>query len=162
MSGYKAVPMGMIPGTSGQYTFTASDLNTFSLNTIIYLQDLKTGVWHNFVQNPTYTFDAEESDDENRFVIHFNPQSSNINEEPATAVSFYSANNKVIISYTGITKKDALVTLYNLQGQQLLPFYKLDLSANKHELNTTGLSEGIYIASVIADGKRYTAKIFVK
>ena len=106
--------------------------------------------------------DAEESDDENRFVIHFNPQSSNINEEPATAVSFYSANNKVIISYTGITEKDALVTLYNLQGQQLLPFYKLDVSANKHELNTTGLSEGIYIASVIADGKRYTAKIFVK
>ncbi len=162
LSGYKAVPMGIIPGTSGQYTFTASDLNTFSLNTTIFLQDLKTGAWHDLVQNPAYTFDAEESDDENRFIIHFNPQLTDINEGNISSVNFYASNRNFVISYTGIKENNATATLYNLQGQQVLPLYSLDNSTNKYELNTIGLSEGIYIAYVFADGKTYTAKVFVK
>jgi hydrogenase maturation factor len=162
LSGYKAVPMGIVPGTSGQYTFTTSDLNTFSLNTTIFLQDLKTGAWHDLVQNPAYTFDAEESDDENRFIIHFNPQLTDIDEGNISSVNFYASNRNVVISYTGIKENNATATLYNLQGQQVLPLYNLDNSANKYELNTIGLSEGIYIAYVFADGKTYTAKVFVK
>ncbi|MCG3164958.1 MAG: hypothetical protein POELPBGB_00718 [Bacteroidia bacterium] len=162
LDSYEAVPMGIIPGTYGQYTLTANDLNTFDLNTTIFLQDLKTGAWHNFIQNPVYVFNAEESDDENRFIIHFNPQLTNLDETALQSVNFYTSNRNIIISYSGIKENNTTATLYNLQGQQMLPLYNLDNSATKFEMNTTGLSEGIYIVYVFADEKTYTAKVFVK
>ncbi len=162
LNGYKTVQMGIIPGTSGQYTLTASDLNTFSLSTTIFLQDLKTGELHNLVQNPLYIFDTEESDAENRFIIHFNPQMTNLEEAEFSSVNFYASNRNVIISYSSINENNATATLYNLQGQQVLPLFTLDNSVNKYEMNTTGLCDGIYIAYVFADGKTHTAKVFVK
>jgi PKD repeat protein len=68
-----SVPMGMIVGTAGTYTFTFEDISTFDASTLIYLEDLKTGTIQNLRVNEVYTFTSTLSDDTERFVIHFYP-----------------------------------------------------------------------------------------
>lgn len=68
-----SVPMGMIVGTAGNYTFTFADMSTFDPSALIYLEDLKTGTIQNMRANDTYAFTATLSDDPERFIIHFYP-----------------------------------------------------------------------------------------
>jgi PKD repeat protein len=68
-----SVPMGLIAGTAGTYTFTFADMNTFGASALIFLEDTKTGAIQNMRANDTYTFTSTLSDDPERFIIHFYP-----------------------------------------------------------------------------------------
>ncbi len=68
-----SVPMGMLAGANGTFTFTFTDMSTFAPSALIYLEDLKTGTIQNVRVNDTYTFTATISDDPERFIIHFYP-----------------------------------------------------------------------------------------
>jgi len=65
------IPIGFIAGVNGTYTITASELNSFSTTTYIYLKDLKTNFIQFLNQNSSYTFTGSISDDYNRFQLIF-------------------------------------------------------------------------------------------
>lgn len=69
----QVVPMGLIPGTTGQYTITANELSSFAPTALIFLEDLKTGTIQNLMADNEYVFTANVNDDANRFLIHFVP-----------------------------------------------------------------------------------------
>lgn len=71
-----SVPMGMLVGTAGTYTFTFTDMATFAASALIILEDTKTGSLQNMRANDTYTFAATLADDPERFIIHFYPPAS--------------------------------------------------------------------------------------
>lgn len=68
-----SVPMGLLAGTAGAYTFTFNDMSTFGASALIFLEDTKTGAIQNMRANDTYTFTSTLSDDPERFIIHFYP-----------------------------------------------------------------------------------------
>lgn len=69
----KVVPVGFAAGTNGTFTFNATDLGTFPVGTLIFLEDLKTGTFTNLMRNPSYTFLGDQNDAEARFLLHFIP-----------------------------------------------------------------------------------------
>ncbi len=69
----KVVPVGFAPGANGTFTFTADDLGTFPVGTLVYLEDKKEGTFTNLMAANTYTFSSNVADAEDRFVLHFVP-----------------------------------------------------------------------------------------
>ncbi|UPT69059.1 MAG: PKD domain-containing protein [Sphingobacteriales bacterium JAD_PAG50586_3] len=67
------VPMGLKPGTNGNFTFTFDDIATFPQTTMIFLEDLKLGTMVDLRNNNSYNFNMTINDDANRFMLHFQP-----------------------------------------------------------------------------------------
>lgn len=72
----KVVPLNFAAGTNGTFTLEFNNLNTFPLSSMIFLQDLKTGVEINIREQNTYTFNGLASDNIDRFRIRFEPSVS--------------------------------------------------------------------------------------
>ncbi|MFZ4399669.1 MAG: T9SS type A sorting domain-containing protein [Bacteroidales bacterium] len=68
---YSSVNMDFKAGVNGNYTITASVINSFSPQTFIYLKDKFTNTITYLNQNPAYTFTASVNDSSNRFQILF-------------------------------------------------------------------------------------------
>jgi hypothetical protein len=67
------IPMGFYPGTNGTYTLDFSQIETLPSTAMVYLEDKKTGIWLNMRNQQFYEFNAQTSDELDRFVIHFEP-----------------------------------------------------------------------------------------
>jgi hypothetical protein len=67
------VPMGIKPGTNGNFTFTFDDIATFPQTSMIYLEDLQLGTMTDLRANNSYNFSMTINDDANRFMLHFQP-----------------------------------------------------------------------------------------
>jgi hypothetical protein len=68
-----AVPMGVKPGTSGNFTLTFNDVASFPQSAMIYLEDLQLGTMTDLRANSSYEFTANTSDNQDRFMLHFKP-----------------------------------------------------------------------------------------
>ncbi len=138
-----SVPMGMLVGTAGTYTFTFTDMATFAPSALIFLEDLKTGTFRNVRVNDTYTFTLTLADDPERFIIHFYP--------PATVTS----------ADAGCERNDGTIELqlgmYNIGGT-ILAWDSYELTdANNNvvsngsnvngNINFTNIAEGTYTLS---------------
>ncbi len=66
------VPMGLRPGVVGTMTLTPQGINSFDPTTYILLEDKKTNKWQD-LRSAAYTFTTDTSDNQDRFVLHFNP-----------------------------------------------------------------------------------------
>jgi hypothetical protein len=67
------VPMGIKPGTNGNFTFTFDDIATFPQTALIYLEDLQLGTMTDLRANNSYNFTADVNDNADRFMLHFQP-----------------------------------------------------------------------------------------
>jgi len=109
------VTMGFVAGTNGTYTLNASNLANISFTHPIVLEDTKTGINQNLIQNPTYQFTATTTDNINRFKIHFNV-TTGIQENENNETLVYSNDGQIIVSSNSTIK---VVEIYNEVGQQL-------------------------------------------
>jgi hypothetical protein len=65
------VPVYLDVVKSGNYTITASDLETYTYGMPVWLTDLRTGYSQNLLSNPVYSFNAETTDNAARFKLSF-------------------------------------------------------------------------------------------
>ncbi|MFZ4398620.1 MAG: T9SS type A sorting domain-containing protein [Bacteroidales bacterium] len=65
------VPVSFIAGINGNYTIIASEINSFTTTTYIYLKDLKTNYIQLLNQNAIYSFTGLTNDNPNRFQLIF-------------------------------------------------------------------------------------------
>ncbi|MDX2002449.1 MAG: PKD domain-containing protein [Chitinophagales bacterium] len=98
-----SVPMGLMPGTSGSYTFTAQELSTFDATALIFLEDLKTGTVQNLRENPVYNFYADVADNADRFLLHFVPAA----KFTATDASCAGADGAIQVDFGNYTVNGA-------------------------------------------------------
>ncbi len=111
----KVVPVGFAAGANGTFTFNATDLGTFTVGTLVYLEDTKTGTFTNLMVTPTYTFSGNTTDAEARFVLHFVPapivtkvdaDCSGNNASVSVDLGAFALNNNSIV-WDNITLQDA-------------------------------------------------------
>jgi hypothetical protein len=67
------IPMGFYVGATGSYELSFDGINTFDPTSYVYLEDKTTGTMHN-VRNGNYSFTANATDAQDRFVLHFTPK----------------------------------------------------------------------------------------
>lgn len=154
----RPMPLAFIAGADGAYTITASELNTFQPDAIITLEDLKSGVTQNMMQNPVYAFTGSTTDDKNRFLLHFAGNIGIADQKEVAPVKIYAVKKTVYISCaSGLHNGE--VTVSNLLGQNLVTKKLNDQALNQVQLTA---NEGYYIVKVQTDTTVKTAKVFIK
>ncbi|MCX6231016.1 MAG: hypothetical protein NTZ33_05685 [Bacteroidetes bacterium] len=147
------VPIGIYVPANGNYSITASDLNSFTVNTYIYLKDLKINTLQDMNLNVTYAFAGLTSDNSDRFQLIFALAPLNINNQHINNTNIYTYNNQL---YINSNEKLKQVLVYNMLGQEMLnvqhpvstiiPFYP---------------KTGYYTVRVVTDNNVYSQKVYI-
>ena len=149
------VPMDLIPGISGDFKFTAKHLDQFTVEAHVYLEDLKLNKIQELTINPVYTFSADESDDPERFLLHFRLNG----EEPiytGEEMLMYAHNSSAFVFLPEL-EGEAQLDVFNAIGK--LVYTTTNLYEGKNEVNLEGLATGTYILRALVNGKPVTRKV---
>jgi hypothetical protein len=158
-SGAVTIPLSFKAGIDGNYTLTASQLESFASSTEITLEDVKLNTTQNLMQNSAYTFSSTKTDDGARFLLHFGGAFSineNAKEQP---IKVYASGNTVYISNTAGSVMKGDMYVYNTMCQILL---QQKLSGKNQTNVTLNAPTGYYLVKVVTNENAYSTKIFIK
>lgn len=65
------VRLGLDPGADGTFTFSFDGVSSFDTTTLLFLEDVQLGTWHDIRMDGDYVFDMATTDSVDRFVLHF-------------------------------------------------------------------------------------------
>jgi len=138
------IMLGFVKNSGNEFRIVAEGTET--LQTKVYLHDLKTGVITLLNEHPEYSFTAFEGDNQVRFLLKFGEESA-----PEEDIQVYFSDNTLNLqNFQG----EVLVEIFSLTGQKLL------------ETSTTGnsirfdLTTGIYLVRVKSETQVHNFKIF--
>ncbi|MEI6750314.1 MAG: hypothetical protein WCM93_14250, partial [Bacteroidota bacterium] len=154
---YGSVQLGFLPGTPGMYTLTAEGINNFAPNVYIRLEDKKTGVLQKLNDNPSYTFTSATSDNNDRFLLHFQDATSVTNLDKAKDFTIYAKNGYITVMQT--QNLGGKVTVSDIAGRSVA-VAKL-VAGEPVRINMLGHT-GIYIVGIITTEGVSNTKLFVK
>lgn len=147
------VPMGFNPGLGGlaQYTFTVKELYTLPLGVTVELEDLAQNYTQDLLLDSVYTTWSAPSDDENRFILHFNP--SSVTEVPNekdqnVQPDVRYAEEEVIIYGLGKLEAGSLVRLIDMYGRVVL---EKAVVGDKLMLDRANYAQGSYVVEFVSD-----------
>jgi hypothetical protein len=157
LTGERIVALGFNTTLSGDFTITADLVSSFTdLGNTVYLVDMQTGAYQDLSINNTYLFTSSIESGLNRFLLHFNPETTGITENSENQVQIYTYNNEVRINSSNLIDGDANV--YDLVGQ---------LVASKHLSGTTSAvismepTSAVYIVKFTSSDNNITKRIFI-
>jgi hypothetical protein len=88
----------------------------------VILEDMVTGEMQSLVDNPTYKFEGFIDDDDDRFVLHFNPVYTTVEDNsPDLGIRVYAYDGAVYIQSTGKAATESKkVWIYDMFGRTVL------------------------------------------
>ena len=150
------VPLGISMNKNENMSLVFSGLQSFYSSIRIDLEDTKTEEIINIREHPVYSFFANTSDINNRFLLHFNgitaAEDINKTQEP----TIYSINNDIYIRV--FEKLNASVFIYNSNGQLIFEDQMRGEELKTIDLN---ISTGVYLVKVQSLNKIFTKKILI-
>ncbi len=135
------VNIGLKVGMNATYTITADGMESFDLTVPIRLDDLKLGISNDLRLNPVYSFTADTSDAENRFLLRFQ-SATGVDEPSAARIFVYGQQGHIIVNNT--ENYDGTIYVYNTAGQAIST---LTMQPGIQTLNQ--LPAGMYIVKVV-------------
>ncbi|MFT5021091.1 MAG: hypothetical protein ACI9CU_002498 [Polaribacter sp.] len=151
------VPMDLYPGISGEFKFHAEHLDLFTVEAHVYLEDLKLDKIQELTINPVYVFKADESDDPDRFLLHFRLD----HEEPLYTgdnVLMYTNNNSAYLFLPELNGK-AQLHVYSALGK--LVFQTANLMEGKNEFDLSHLATGAYVLRATVNDTPISRKVIL-
>ena len=157
IAAYSVIPVGFKAAIDGNYTINASELNSFSNLTYVYLKDLTNNILIDLKQTATYTFASTTSDNPNRFQLIFALSPLGISDNVIQNTSIYANDNNI---YINSNENILQIAVYNTIGQLI----KTIENANNGNIvvNMAGKSTAYYIVRVITGKNTYSAKVLIK
>jgi len=143
---HPVIPIGFKPGVNGNYIISA--LGTESYGNVI-LEDLKTATQQLLSVQSSYSFNAQTTDDANRFLLHFS--TSGVNDLPAKMPEIYYYKQSLTVYNPWMGK--TVLNVYDVNGRLLQVF---SIRKGKGSYNCE-LSKGLYIFKMMNN-----EKIFIK
>jgi len=157
LSGERTVPLGFKTSISGQFTFTADMVSSFTVNgNTVYLEDLQTGAFQNLSSNSTYQFTSGVTAGLNRFLLHFNPSITGITESSENNISIFGYNNELHI--TSMCMLDGDVSIFDLLGQVIT---KKHISGTNADVISIDTKSAIYVVRYTSSVQTITKQIFI-
>jgi hypothetical protein len=151
------VPMDLYPGISGEFTFTAKHLDLFTVEAHVYLEDLKLNKIQELTIYPEYTFVADESDDPDRFLLHFRLNG----EEPMYTgddILMYANDHN---AYLFLPELDGNAQLHVFSALGELVYQTSSLMEGKNEINLEHLATGAYVLRAMVNNKPISKKVIL-
>lgn len=149
------IPVSFKAGTDGEYTLSAN--MQYPANTSVFLTDHKLAVTQNLADNPVYTFTASPGDDAGRFELRFTDFTSVPASSKQETFSVYQDNGSLRISSP--QSGNAEIRVVNMLGQVVLRGSTNGRSITT--LNAGSLQNGVYIVSLVGNGKVVSRKVVV-
>jgi hypothetical protein len=155
IDGNDVVKMNLKVGAAGTYTITASDLESFTDDVTATLVDLQAGISQKLNDNAVYTFTAEPTDNEARFLIQFKSATGDV-ENDTYGIRIYAFNNQAYVDMPA--NVNGIVTVYDMVGKKLT---EVSVHAG---LNTIALNFNAanYLISVKSNVGTVNKQVFVK
>jgi hypothetical protein len=160
------VPITVKAGVPGNYTLTASQVESFATNMGVSLEDRVSGIFINLGISTEYTFAVSEADTmADRFFLHFVDITSNPNktitsfseEQADQPFSIYASNGAIQIIST--QQQSAKIAVFDMLGHRIATG-RVDAGANT-QINMNGKT-GVYIVSMHTGKGINNTKIIVK
>lgn len=150
------VNLGFKTGNYGEYTITASDLESFTAGQVntIELYDDVTEEYVDLLEHPTYTFTADAGMNTSRFKVYFNRSIVGVEDMMSTFAEIYSMEKTIFIK-----NASGVAHIYSLSGQEIM---RAEL--NDNVLNTIYMTKcGMFIVKVV-DGNQGIAveKVYLR
>lgn len=157
----KIVPLNLAQMLDGNYTLTISDLAQLP-NVKIILEDIKTGIKQDLIQNHIYNFYASEDDNSERFLLHFmySPVGINDNDEPDLVMDIYSYGKDIYIQLTEEeVNQRGKVVVYDLMGRKVEAQIIQGEALVKIPIN---LTNKYVIVKVVSEDSAKTKMVFIE
>lgn len=160
----RVIDVGTMYGEAGPCRFRLNNIENFDPEVAVYLEDTETGIWTNLLENPVYSFTAQEGIFPDRFNLHFLPPSitTNMVEQEKVSVHMFSDGNNLVIDFTGVDVNKARVEVFDMLGKYAIAPADHYANNNRIEVPHTGLAAGNYIVRVIHEDEMFSRKIFLK
>ncbi len=146
------IPVGFELEEGVSCTISSSGLETFDLNSTIFLEDLVENVMHDLA-NGDYSFVSVNPENPDRFLLHFG-SSLDVEEMEFNPIQIYSYNEFVYIKTPINTSGNAVV--YDLMGREIISFDLQDGLTKKPVFES-----GYFIVKVVTADKLTTQKIYI-
>ena len=165
------LPLKTQVGLQGVYTIEAKDVNALQEYSCIVLEDKQTKNLVDLTQLTKYSFEASPEDDENRFVLHLNKASDECERTMTSASSIVNSNTnaQIINSDAGVyiqfnnieAGTEAMVSITNLLGQQVMENYRITTTNDPLKLDLPAQLKGVHFISIQLNNKVVTGKVFL-
>ena len=157
LEGTRAEPLFFKSSLDGNYTIQLNQKGDFDPSFTIELEDTKTGIFHNLETGGAYTFAHLNTDNINRFILHFNNITTSISESSSQTVRVSSYENKVRI--TGLNNQKAEVKILDLMGREILATSFSNEYSKEFQLSPS--ANGYYLIQLNINGTVITEKVFI-
>jgi len=153
------VSLNFETGIQGEYSITATGLESFSDPLSIVLEDLLENTTQDLFENPVYEFSANPDDEKERFLLHFDEVTTLDELFSNNEIEIYSYKETVYIKNNSNNAVRGEVSIYNILGQKIYSEIMQNISLNRINPNC---KTGNYIVRLQTGNNVYTQKIFMK
>jgi len=153
------IPLGFKTQNEGKFSITASELNSFKNDVNITLEDLYENKLIDLKHHNKYTFITPATLSTDRFVLHFNPASTDISQNNITEsknINIYAYHDAVYVS--NVNDNNATAFIYNVMGQEVMSQKLVPNSLNKLAANVVS---GQYMVKVVSNSKEIMQKVYI-
>ncbi len=158
LSSNKTIKLGFTTHVSGSFDIETTKISGFDTDVCIYLEDTYENIITDLKQQPLYTFSSDVDATTERFKIHFITQTASTDEMNLdNNVLIFSNENDIYLTH--LSSQNAVVSVFNMLGQEVLTQQIKPASLNKI---STSLSTGHYIVKVIDGTQIISQKVFIR
>ena len=144
---------------TGNYSITASSMESFPAGTKITLEDTKTGTSQVLTTNPVFNFSYNDGENSARFLLHvFNPSLGINDQDFENGMRIYSSGKDVYLNDQSGNPEKGDIFLYNMMGQKISQGKVENITLNKFTFN---LPDGYYLVRVIIKDKIFNRKVYL-
>lgn len=158
---YKAIPLSIVAKNSGDYSFTAPELNTYELRNF-YLADYvnEEPIFTDLSLQPNYSVYLEEGEYQDRFylfALYSTTPIENFNNN-LSSVNIYSNQKWVFLKINNQKDISGQLSVFDILGKEL---FRTDVSSNYNEYDLMHLPTGTYIVKYISKNQTVSQKIIL-
>jgi len=154
------VPIGFIPGSTETHTIKASGVENFDETVIVSLEDIKESITINLRADSVYTYFASPGDDPNRFILHIDANTVDIEQfDRPNEILIYLSDRNIVVENTQGNILTGEIKVFDLLGR--LQFAE-DLGRSTKQTFEPFLRSGTYIAMICNKTEIQTKKLIIK
>ena len=155
------IALGFTTGQSNVFAIKATEIGNFSANTKIILKDNVLDNQQELTDGAAYNFTSDvTTDNTSRFSVIFKTSSVTTGTENATDNSilvYRNITNQITVNCSPVILGNATVSVYNAVGQKL----ENRILTNATTVINKSLNAGVYLVTVVANGKTATQKVVI-
>ena len=156
LPGNEVVNLGFSCNTNGEYSFTATGMESFDASTPILLEDMKVNTTQDLRANAVYNFSYAAGENANRFKLHFK-STTGINGVSNNGIYVYSNDRNVVINNT--TSLAGEVWVYDMTGREL---NHSNITSQMKTSIPMQVAEGAYMVKVVIAKASVNQKVFIR